>query len=565
MRLTHIEAQGLRSLRDLVSLDITDKTGVVSLRGDNGHGKSSLWEAVCWCLYGRTSRGLKGPDIATWEHGRGIYAHVNVNGRKVVRTWNPITCTLDGDDATQDQLDQVIGLTFEQFLRTHYFAQHVPSFLDVGASMQTDLLASVLGLDQWLDRSAAASKKASAQQRVVATISDRLHGLRCRKEELEATDYQEACELWWERHALKGAELKRTIASQMHALQDAEALVEREAATLAGREAHESVCAEAFEAAEARYRKLREKEDEIREQCQHAEGGECPTCGVLSMPEDSLAELTEKAEAIGQRTYKARLAVDAARNAKTAARVATDFARGEYATAKANAGSAQRALTRARDDVKDHWQEVCPLDEAAAAKEKRLRELAADIDEVGMWLAEAEEQAELYTYWVKGFKDVRLFLVAEALTQLEVEVNSALSEVGLHDWAIEFSPDSETKGGDIKRGMSAYIKSPANARPVRWDVWSGGEAQRLRNATSMGLSNLITAYTGIETFVEVWDEPTHGMNDQGVTDLLAALKSRAETQGKQIWLIDHRAFNSGAFIDSLTAVKRDGTTTFERY
>ena len=167
-------------------------------------------------------------------------------------------------------------------------------------------------------------------------------------------------------------------------------------------------------------------------------------------------------------------------------------------------------------------------------------------------------------HWVQGFKDVRLFLVAEALLQLEVEVNSALESLGLVGWSIHFAPDSETKAGATKRGFSVTVLSPVNERPVPWQVWSGGEAQRLRLAASMGLSNLISAYTAFEPFVEVWDEPTNGMSKEGIADLLTAMQERAQRYKRQVWVIDHRTLDAGLFQQTVTAVKAGGTTTLQR-
>ena len=37
----------------------------------NGAGKSKLWEALVWVIFGKTSRGLKAGDAANWEAGKG--------------------------------------------------------------------------------------------------------------------------------------------------------------------------------------------------------------------------------------------------------------------------------------------------------------------------------------------------------------------------------------------------------------------------------------------------------------------------------------------------------------
>ena len=35
----------------------------------NGAGKSTIWNALTWCLFGKTVDGLRGPDVVPWENG----------------------------------------------------------------------------------------------------------------------------------------------------------------------------------------------------------------------------------------------------------------------------------------------------------------------------------------------------------------------------------------------------------------------------------------------------------------------------------------------------------------
>jgi hypothetical protein len=42
-------------------------------------------------------------------------------------------------------------------------------------------------------------------------------------------------------------------------------------------------------------------------------------------------------------------------------------------------------------------------------------------------------------YWVKGFREVRLSLISEVLTQLELEVNNKLFQLGLENWKVLFA------------------------------------------------------------------------------------------------------------------------------
>jgi DNA repair exonuclease SbcCD ATPase subunit len=172
-------------------------------------------------------------------------------------------------------------------------------------------------------------------------------------------------------------------------------------------------------------------------------------------------------------------------------------------------------------------------------------------------LDRSHERHALYSFWVRGFKEVRLQLIAEALEQLEIEANSELMELGLIDWELRFDVDSETKKGTLSRGFSVSVLSPHNDERVPWEAWSGGESQRLRIGAQCGLANLIRDRTGCDLPLEVWDEPTEGLSEEGITDLMNALKERAIREGRTIWVVDHRSLGYGGFDGTVTVVKDD--------
>src|ERR1700676_2379299 len=85
---------------------------------------------------------------------------------------------------------------------------------------------------------------------------------------------------------------------------------------------------------------------------------------------------------------------------------------------------------------------------------------------------------------------------------------------------------------------------------------SGGESQRARLAVSLGLANLIQRWAGVRWSLEVFDEPTAFLSEQGIEDLLEALASRARDQQRSIWVCDHRALASGSF-DGVLQIEKD--------
>src|SRR5690242_15554649 len=70
----------------------------------NACGKSSLFDALRWALYGATARGAKAGDVANWQGGK---TAVRLRFRKgdtahtLTRQWRPNRLTLDGRNVTQ--------------------------------------------------------------------------------------------------------------------------------------------------------------------------------------------------------------------------------------------------------------------------------------------------------------------------------------------------------------------------------------------------------------------------------------------------------------------------------
>lgn len=577
MRIERIEVLGFRSIRDLLIVDLTTQPGLIHLQGKNmdeprlganGAGKTSLWEAVCWCLQGKTASGLKGTEVATWSGGQGVYVLVKVNGHKVLRTWGSNLLQLDGNDCTQDDIDAMLGVNYDSYLRSHYHGQHHPSFLDLGATAKTDLLASVLDLDVWSKHSKHAADSHDTALDVLAGLRERLAAARAAYAEADPTDLDAHAKAWEVSHARDVEDaVNAAIKFREHLAQ----LERPEAGSLARvRQRLERADEELDNAISARDAlvDLRRAVDSEVAALRSVPEHQCFTCGQP-------VSAAHRASCIGRAAKKEREApgvrdIEAAQEAVAAAKALRARRAGEVEYTAAQNAKLGVAVELAARDVEHAEKQLAALDarvnpylEQIERARARRDKYSARIEHLGGSIATYERLTAKLKAWVQRFKDVRLFLVTEALTQLEIESNAALVTLGLEGWRITFAPDTETKSGTLKRGFTTLIESPTNPRPVPWTVWSGGEAQRLRLAADMGLTNLILSYTGSESFVEVWDEPSSGMSVEGVDDMVQAFKDRAQSLGKQIWLIDHRSLGSGAFDAVHVAVKQGGTTTLK--
>jgi DNA repair exonuclease SbcCD ATPase subunit len=158
-------------------------------------------------------------------------------------------------------------------------------------------------------------------------------------------------------------------------------------------------------------------------------------------------------------------------------------------------------------------------------------------------------------FWRQGFRRVRLFCLERVLGELTIETRNSLLELGLRDWEITFTATTESKSGVVRLGVQTEMTGP-NA-DCKFDMISGGEGQRARLATSLGFANLVQRHAGVVFNLEVFDEPTAWLSEQGVEDLLECLHARALAKNRAIYICDHRSLQHTGFSKILRIIKDD--------
>jgi len=208
----------------------------------------------------------------------------------------------------------------------------------------------------------------------------------------------------------------------------------------------------------------------------------------------------------------------------------------------------EKLLERTQNTLNPHLGQIRDL----TRRKNAMKDEIAELEIVHKKLLRRVERTK---FWAKGFKDVQLYVVEEVLQELELVSNTLLSEMGLDDWEIKYAIEKETQAGTVQRGLNVTVLSPDNDKPVKWESWSGGEGQRLRVLGALALSEVLLNHAGITTNLEILDEPTRGLSDEGVDDLCRYLALRAEQLNKQCWLIDHAAIPSAQFTSTLTVIR----------
>src|SRR3989344_2135303 len=147
-------------------LDFT-KFKLAAISGLNGAGKSSLLDAVTWCVWGVSRAGDSSDDLVhlgtesmqvefSFELDGNTYT---VKRRRVkkgggstaLELWSNLHNLTEGTiKATQEKITQTLHLTFETFTNSSYLRQgHADEFTTKGPTDRKRILTEILGLDHY--------------------------------------------------------------------------------------------------------------------------------------------------------------------------------------------------------------------------------------------------------------------------------------------------------------------------------------------------------------------------------------------------------------------------------
>ena len=481
--------------------------------GSNGSGKSTLLDAIFWVLYGRTTRGLKATDVVSWgKEGCAVTVALTIAQTRLLvsRTQNPNALTITENDATsghridQAALEKYLRLTPTAFLYSVILPQFGEAFFDLAPTAKLALFSDIMELDFWLERSQAADHLA-------AEINDE------RIKQQVKINTRKAQQKIFEDDIEKLGEKEAVFA-------------DKQAVLIKGLESDLKELAKDAKNAEAELNYTRNVLKDLEAKAAKLAGKDvCPTC-KQGIPNADLKAIQ-----------------------KNIADFEGKLRRHERENPKAKQGDLKATIDK-------EAKRENPYSEFIEEKKLGLVALKKQLEVATAALAKLDEEHSAVSFWINGFKRVRLFIVEEAIQQLEIEVNNNLTSLGLLDWHIGFDVERENKSGGITKGFIVLITPPGAGEPVKFESYSGGESQRLRLAGDLGLANLIMERAGLINTVEFFDEPSCHLSQEGLLDLAETLTQRAESQSKRIFLVDHSIIDFSGFEGTICVSKdEDGS------
>lgn len=601
--------------------------GVVSVRAENldstgadsnGAGKTHLFKAITWALYGRT--------IYPQEKGNSIVRNgtpgalvelvfladgkrISVKREKKTTASAVLTIEQDGKPLTggvgdlQDEVLRLVGLDFDTFRNTVLFGQNdTKRFADPSTNdaARKAILRDVLGIGV-LD---AAREVVHRKQKASAEDKEQLLNEKSRLEgTLAGLDIEgiKAKATAWDSSHKDEVTAIRVDANQMFAkanagapdvaaLEKALAKAEgREEAARAAKDVAEDDAKKALDAIIAAKRDLSVERATVKtnlnaalERLRALSDDQCPTCGSdlksglglravsaakarqkrlsdqLTKVETDWAKLLEretKAETLYRRQREVWSKVlSEAKAAREAARNALDEARSEASDRKAMREVAARRLAEA--DALEKREN--PYTGMLVKAETTKADTEARIAGVDKLLRRIARQDRTLDFWYDGFGSAGLqSWIMDAIAEpLNEKANDYLRTLSDGDIQIVIDTVTKLKSGEFrdKFSITADIERNGETTP------SGGQMKKIELAVGLALMDLVAEREGANVDLLCLDEVFDGLDSTGKARVILLLDSLRKTKGT-ILVVSHDTEVKGEFDRVWTVTKRDGVSS----
>lgn len=586
---------------------ITGRNLIEPTLGANGAGKSSLFDAMFWVLYGKTIRDSR-PADAIKPHGdekarTSVRLAVIKEGipYEIIRTRQPNSVRIRGAseelEVTQTDLNKFIGMGEEVFRKTVIIGQFGDLFLDLTSEQQSQMFTETLSLNRWLEASSKASKDALDSEKKIIGINSTISSLdgslnevqlQLREQRILSQKFNQ--ELGERTTSLKEEvvefELKLTtiLIPETTIFSDVFDKKELIVETLTKLQQEQNSTFNEIKMCRNELnltRRIRtEKESKLQQYKTASSKNLCPTCGQKTTNNNSILttikvlekelvpisrdcfelnkkhnsleihlDLTEKKiqqqEKILQKFLVESQKIFAQKESQEKALQAYNR---DVNILESRLGAKKLELERWESAENPHDSFLLNLRDRRKSILEKLSAARATLEKLGATYANAK-------FWSVAFKEIRLSLIDETLEELEIVTTRHAESLGLVGWSIKFQTEREITSGKVSHSFTTLLYSPGRDDPVKWLSYSGGESQRWQLAVTLGLSEVLLARAGINPSMMVFDEPTRHLSQQGIDSLIEHLREIAVETNRCLYFVDHRSLDRGSF-DGVVSIEK---------
>lgn len=607
-----------------------DSSGIVLVLGrnedspsasSNGAGKSSLWDALSWCLFGKTLRGIGGDDVVnrftgsdcsvilSVENGSGAFEIMRTrrsqeHGNRLIIYKSGTEISAPTIPEAQAQVDSVVGFSFDVFKTTAIFGQATLRFAQATDKEKKIILEDLLGITVFEEalrklRTELNEKQSnySARKSEIDVNANALEELKIRMLEAEQKSEQHD-----KRILAETLELSRRIECLMTDLSanenkknelgkpnDEEETLRKNHSMFLNKRA-EIIEASGLTRSEAAKlgAMVSSARDRIRESRKDIsaigsiKGLPCPTCfqevqgehveRITKIAEDKILEIEAEEVALDEKISKIKEQIkkddeisNEMREAITqleAELVEVNKRRKEFLFLEEASNSIRANIERAKITLEGLGKSQNPYSEMIKSFVLEQKSLEADITKATGDAGKIAIEMQYLKFWDWGFstKGLRSYLLDSVVPFLNTRANHYSRYLTDGSVRIEFTTQKKLKSGELSDDFQVKAINQYGS-----DLYAGnssGERQRVDFAVSLALNDLARERAKTQLNITIFDEVFEHLDQAGCERVVELLLKESSRWGS-CFVVTHQEDLKQFFPKVIQLVKSGGVSRLE--
>jgi len=587
----------------------------------NGSGKSSLLETLTYGLFGELCRKNRYKDEIIHKKSKLAVIQVLLKANEInykiersierkktpnLRIWKEEEELLKNStyQIKQIHLEKIIQMNFISFQCSVMFGRDFMSFPDLRPADRAKILTDIRGLDRFVEGSRKAGESAKALQSLVFELerslenkTGKLTGIRSTSYRIPIDNFESertACLISWEQdlsYKKKSLGEKRLeISNEINKIQEEIDKKEDHRDSLINSTTNRKELADIFANRQAEintilfqrdsHKKIIDKLNAEIQKLTRSGEGPCPFCsqmvtgkylqskinqlGLEIMEEnvkiDNLATQEKKVRELMKEDRASLIEMD--QKIEELERIKNLISSLKIQLVKLSGNSIvtklELEIQNLEDNIELKTNEFNPYIEMEEKRKNQIKELGAEIREINENKNNILTKKKYFDFWIDGFKKIRMMLFDSMISQLESLAQHYLSEYS-SELNIVMTTERETRSGTIKDEFHIAIVD-SNGDEVSYEMYSGGERQKIRLSISRALSQFIKDGCNVDFSIIAFDEPNDSLDDFGKETNFQTFEELAES-GKVVLVTDHDESFKDKFDCSITIIKENGEST----
>ena len=591
IKFNNLYIEGFGSISKPLHLPL-HKKGVHLVRGKNGSGKTTMWSAFMWCLYGVNLKGVTSSKLATKPEyrlddfqGTRVMIHLTSNdvdyliarhidykndthgikGKSSLLVFKSNNGEFQVIDAqhkadSQEFIQSLLRLDSSLFLSSILFGQRMKRFIEAGPADKRKLFESIFDLTAVDLAKVTADEKIKEQTDLINQIDSTIliHKNNIENKRLRISEIQKQLNTF---ESIR----KQQIDYQQSILDNARL----ELSKLIILDEQEDISYDpvitSSDQLKLKLSSTSTKWELLKEPV--AEDVNCSVCGnklnnvqleeLNKKYELSLADYRKRKNQLSDEIRSLQVQIEEAIDHESEILAYKDHNEEQSRIRAANA-STNKLKQSLESQIKSAEQQIVSINEQSLdVSVEDIDLLLSEIDSSELEIesnidnkSDSEKLLEVLSWWSKiGFtsKGLKGYILNSALNELNKLIYKYSSRLGLN---IIFSIDT------IKASKPFITQCFNGEVELDYDEFSGGEKARIDVATAFAMHDLVSSTT--EFNLLIMDEIFEGLDNDGIEDVFDLIRMKGE--GKSLYVITH-----SEQIDSLNTKRIDVYKTDSTY